>query len=330
MTLLVRNPALRCILKLLEFMPQSRGVVGPIRRILLSNLAHLGDVVIASSVITPLREAFPGVEIGFLCGSWAVDLLDVDYVHTIDHYKHDRGSPSVWRYLREKRSLVSELQEIDYDVAIDLYYYFGNAAHIFAKAKIPVRIGYTSGGLGSYYTHPVCWSDCGHHVCEYYPRLLSCIGLKVEGLRGAVPDVEKMDRGYTVLHPGSGDRRKSWGGWSALVRAIKGEHKLCVTGQGEAHLTDPLAALGAHNFADRLTMHEWIGVIGGARLVIAIDSAIVHIAAALNVPCIAIYSTDQIAREWGGHSKVCHKLVQPTVQEVKILALQRSTQICGQ
>jgi len=326
MTLLVHNPALRCILKLLECMPQSRGDVGTINRILLSNLAHLGDVVIATSVIEPLRRAFPGVEIGFLCGSWAVDLLNVDYVHTIDHYKHDRKSPSLWQYLRKKRSLVGEIQEVGYDVAIDLYYYFGNAAHIFSKAKIPVRIGYTSGGFGRYHTHPVDWFDCRQHVSAYYPRLLNCIGIKVEGLKGAIADVEPMKCEYTILHPGSGDARKKWDGWIELVEGIKGEHKLCVTGRGESHLTDPIAALGVHNFADQLSIREWIGLVRGARLVIAIDSAIVHIAAAFNVPCIAIYSTAEIATEWGGNSKMCLKLVQPTISEVKNLALQSSTQ----
>src|SRR3974377_1282456 len=46
------------------------------RRILVSNIAHLGDVLNATAVIPALRNAFPQAEIGFLTSSWARAIIE--------------------------------------------------------------------------------------------------------------------------------------------------------------------------------------------------------------------------------------------------------------
>jgi len=46
------------------------------RRILVANTAHLGDLVLATSVLPALKSAHPEAEIGFLCGGWNQPLAE--------------------------------------------------------------------------------------------------------------------------------------------------------------------------------------------------------------------------------------------------------------
>ena len=73
------------------------------RRILVANTAHLGDLVLATSVLPALKSAHPEAEIGFLCGGWNQPLAEghplVASVHSIDHWLQNRGGESLVRKL---------------------------------------------------------------------------------------------------------------------------------------------------------------------------------------------------------------------------------------
>ena len=61
------------------------------KKILLSNLAHFGDVVIATTVLPILSSRFPGVKIAFLGGSKVAPLVLehhplISKIHTYDHW----------------------------------------------------------------------------------------------------------------------------------------------------------------------------------------------------------------------------------------------------
>src|SRR5271166_354263 len=73
-------------------------------RILVSNIAHLGDVVNATAVISALRNAFPQAEIGFLTSSWARPIIEnnaqIKYIHTFDHFLLNRSRLSKWSKIK--------------------------------------------------------------------------------------------------------------------------------------------------------------------------------------------------------------------------------------
>src|SRR5579864_9028118 len=70
---------------------QTAGNMKPPTRILLLNGAHIGDVVIASSVIPILRSAYPDAEIGMLVGTWSQMVVnnhpELTYTHYVDHWR---------------------------------------------------------------------------------------------------------------------------------------------------------------------------------------------------------------------------------------------------
>src|SRR5262245_36081873 len=63
-----------------------------IRKILICNAGHYGDVILSTSAIARIRDAYPHAEIGFLGGSIALTVLaqypEVSRVHVLEHWYH--------------------------------------------------------------------------------------------------------------------------------------------------------------------------------------------------------------------------------------------------
>lgn len=303
----------------------------PPRRVLVANCAHLGDVVLATSVLPVLKAAFPGVSIGFLCGGWSRQILEghplVDRVHTVDNWKLNRSEEPVERklrrYLRTRRQAISEIRAEQYDVAIDLYYFYPNSADIFWAAGIPVRIGFTGGGFGRLYTHPVPYRyQPGRHVIDYHADMLLCLGVgngylanmrpELVGAPDAPPSLRcelgahgMADRGYVLIHMGTGDSAKEWpcAKWSALTsRLHTAGHQMVFTGRGtrERRMVGAVAENleGSVDLCDRLDISEFIATVERAGVVVAGDSLAAHVAAAVGTPSVVIAPGIDINSWW--------------------------------
>lgn len=297
----------------------------PPRRILVANTAHLGDLVLATCVLPALKSAYPEAEIGFLCGGWNRPLLKghplLARVHTIDHWRQNRDGESlarkIRRYLRTRWRAIAEIRTVEYDAAIDLYsFLYPNVADALWASEIPLRIGYTSGGFGAFYSHRIEWRyQRGRHISEYHADLLRALGVGEEHLgrmrpmlASPAPEViERIEtelrahgvvrRAYIVMHVGTGNPLKEWPAekWRELARRLRAEgHRLVFTGRGERErrLIESIAADldGCLNLCDAFDLHALAIVIEGARLVVAQDSAAAHLAAAVGTPSVAIWT----------------------------------------
>ncbi len=300
----------------------SLGGLAP-RRILVCNGAHLGDVVIASSALPVLRSRFPTAEIGFLCGSWAQELVKahplVNYVHVADHWVLNRSKLSLTRRIartvRTSLQSISEIRRLKYDLSIDFYIFYPNLAEIPWAAGVPVRIGYGSGGFGAFFTH--CFElpfRLNAHMLDYHGYLLANLGCADEEVKkmrpsldylvrplsqvkAAMNDGESLEPGaYIVLHIGAGDPHKEWPvtNWRTVAAELCGQYKLVFTGRGRreseliAQVIDGLP--NSINLCNRLDLSSFASVVSKARLVIGLDSVAVHIASALGVPSVALWS----------------------------------------
>jgi len=123
------------------------------RRLLVCVGGHLGYAVLATSVFPVLQASYPEVAIGVLAPSWSLPVFEnhaaIRWRHTFDHWKTNRSASRLERFLGYRRSAaraVAGIKDVGYDIAIDLYPYFPNAAGILSDAAVPIRIGYTSGG----------------------------------------------------------------------------------------------------------------------------------------------------------------------------------------
>jgi len=120
--------------------------------------------------------------------------------------------------------------------------------------------------------------------------------------------------GFVVMHPGAGWRFKCWtpGGYARVIEFLQKERHLPVvlTGSNALHEQELVAAIlkesrvSPLNLVGKLTLKELGALIGQARFFFGVDSAPMHLAAAVGTPAVALFgpSGDFNWGPWGeGH-----------------------------
>jgi ADP-heptose:LPS heptosyltransferase len=262
---------LRTIDVALFFLPKRQKTPQKFQKILLSNIAHLGDVVIATSILPIIKKQFPKSEIGFICGSWSLPIIKghelINNIYVVDHWKLNRTNKSRWQkvrqYLSTKRKALCEIRKEQYDVAIDLYPYFPNTIFLLWQANIGMRVGYNSGGFGPLLTHSYNLENSCQHMSIYNINLLKALSIKwvkKEPLLPSLPKIKDNDQyfakpltqntaplpteatagfrlkeGYLLFHVGTDGIIKEWDidKWQKLTQKFNKEgYSIVFTGRG--------------------------------------------------------------------------------------------------
>ncbi|MBX9589764.1 MAG: glycosyltransferase family 9 protein [Hyphomonadaceae bacterium] len=280
--------------------------------ILVANLAHLGDLIILLPLLARLRASKRTAQLGLLIGSWgraALELGDfADVVHVVDHWRLNRGEASLTTKIRRhagtRAAAVPEMRRQVYDVAIDTYAYFGNSADLLWSVGAPMRIGFTSGGAGTLYTHRLSFdprlSMSGNQSRLLEPMLgaPSTWDAQAAGLPGFQPDPEVERLADTlgacvVLHIGPGATHKDWPAaqWIALGHRLRadGFHLVFTGAAGEsAHGEGVRQSLGGTNLLGRLSLRGFATLLRRARGLATIDTVAAHLAACFEVPTVIV------------------------------------------
>lgn len=326
---LVRNRGWNAALSLTDAVlgalvrPRAVEPQGAPRRILLGVGGHLGDAVIATSVLPLLEHAYPDAAVGMLLPSWSRPVVEghprLHWLHHADHWKMNRATAGVdarWRRYRSSATrVIRELKTVGYDVAIDLYAYYPNAAWLLWRAGIPIRVGYRSGGCGPLYTIAIDWSASTGHTAAQHRRLITELGKRESGPAEydlppiSADAIERATRivhaPYVVIHPGTGDPRKQWPveRWAGLVQRLRdtGE-RIVITGQGENDRR--IASAIRIKFPDVIDVVDDLdwpifrAVVANASMLIGVDSVATHVAAAAGIPTVAIMAAMSDPQFW--------------------------------
>jgi ADP-heptose:LPS heptosyltransferase len=289
-----------------------------VRKILVIELWHMGDVILATPVLQCLRSMYPDARITLLAKDHARELLEasglVDDIVTFDFpwtatsakynpARYDRAAIS-----RLVRGLRNEEFDLSLDCRMDLR---SNALTRSTGAKR--RIGYDFGGGGFLLTDALPAPPPDQHKVDDWMGLLRPLRDSAPGPIPATPDplltvteseqieafklleASDISPGDVVvgIHPGGSHEAKRWSvdNFAELGRTLREQHqvKLIV-------FVDPEGCGGGMQIGNdalfvRTSIREMMALFTRCNLIVCNDSGPMHAAAALAVPVVAIFRT---------------------------------------
>ena len=302
------------------------GAVPP-KSLLVVRLGAMGDVIHSIPAVAALRDAFPESQIGWVIEQRWAELICaksappagprnqsrplVDFVHTVDT-KLWRKSPLSTGTRNAIMNVRRELRDQHYEVAVDFQGALKSAVMArLAKAKVivgmknpreqPARIFYTR-DIKVAGTHIV---EQNHSLAESVadrplPNSAASFPQDDQAEASAAKLVPTGER-FAILNPGAGWGAKQWPPerYGEVARALAGAGitPLINFGPGEEQLAT--TAVNASDGAGRpvsCSLGELIALTRRASLFIGGDTGPMHLAAALQVPVVAIFGPTDPAR----------------------------------
>ena len=255
----------------------------------------------AQPLLARLRERHRGARLELLAAPWVAPVArrmpEVDEVIEADlrHGALELGAR--WRLGRRLRARA-------YDEAVVLPNSW-KAALVPLFAGIPVRAGYLGEARYGLLNVRHAPSDADTPMTVHYARLGEPPGVKValplpntrlnssEGSVAATREKFKLPSLYCVLCPGAEyGPAKRWPYFAALAPRLG----LPAVLLGSAQDAAACAGIPATNLAGRTTLEEAIDVLAGAALVVSNDSGLMHVAAALGRPLVALFGSSSPER----------------------------------
>ncbi len=285
-------------------------------KILLVKLSSLGDVIQTIPVVHDLRLAFPGVVIDWVVEeAFAPLVARVSGVRRVLPIAERRWRKSRWQAAtqRERKAFLADLQREAYDAVIDFQGLIKSAL-VARRARLApggFRATYANASDACSYEWPVRWlldrlvpmPKRIHAVARY--RALAAGALAYPP--GAVPVYDWLqgeqtpglpsDARTVVLAHGTTRPDNEWpeACWIALgQRLIAQGYRVALPQAGgpELALANRLAAaLGPHaQVWPQLTLAQVLDRMAGAVGVVGVDSGLSHMAVALGLPHVQIFS----------------------------------------
>ena len=306
-----------------------------VRRALVVKLRHHGDVLLSSPVFSVIKNHAPHVEVDALVYSDTRDMLSghpaISEIHTIDRAWKRQGLAVQARHEVE---LLKELRQRRYQLMVHLTDHWRGAwlAHALRPrwSVAPVRESrFWNWSFSHRYPLP---KHTPRHAVEANLDALRRLGVYPEdGEKRLVmvpgPEAEaRVDSllaaaglpgsGFIQVHPTSRWLFKTWTEHknAELLRAlVRDGHQVVLTGAPDPRESAIIArilaeaAVPVHDFSGKLTLREMAALSARARLFFGVDSAPMHIAAAMGTPVVALFGPSG-EKEWGPW-RVAHRIV---------------------
>ncbi len=317
---------------------------GLVRRALVTKLRHHGDVLLASPVFTVLRRALPGAEIDALVYRETTPMLEghpaIARIHAIDRTWKKKG---LWAQASAERELLSALRARRYDLIVHLTEHPRGAwlTRLLAPRYAVARDidGATWLWRSSFTHHYRLPKRTPRHTVECNLDSLRRIGIQplaaekalvlvtgdaaVQRVRMLLEQHALEPQGFIHMHPGSRWLFKCWPAarYAELIERLSADGwRVVVTAAPdprERELVDAIkAALGESarsavvDLAGALDLRELAALTREARAFVGVDSAPMHIAAAMQTPVVALFGPSGEV-EWGPW-QVAHRIVAST------------------
>ena len=316
--------------------------LGQVCRALVIKLRHHGDVLLASPVIAVLKSHAPAIEIDALVYADTAPVLALHpglcELHTIDRGWKELG---VFARAAAEWALYRRLAARRYDLLIHLSESWRGAwlaRSLGARWTVAPQRKPDGRRWRNSFSHLVPGAS-GRHTVESNLDALRRIGLQPapqerelvlepgEPARQAVRTLLAahglVPQRFVHIHPTSRWQFKCWtvpgwveiitrlqaAGWAVVLTAAPDADELALTAAVQQQLAQP-----AIDLSGRLGLKELAALAGEARLFIGVDSAPMHIAAAMGTPAVALFgpSGADLWGPWGIPRRGRHRVVAST------------------
>jgi len=288
------------------------------RRILIVAPSWIGDTILAQPLFKRLHERHPGLALDVLAPAWSAPLLK-----RMPEVRNVIDSPFVHKEfnLKARWQLGRKLGHGGYDEAIVLPNSWKSALIPFF-AGIPKRTGFTGEArIGLLNQRHRLDKAALPQLAERYAQLAEALGVPLDRSQPlpfpcltSSPEQQQavclalglpLDKQPVVFCPGAeyGPAKR----WPArhfaalatlLTQRFGDAAPICLIGSAkDAPLADeiqrlsPLAPGRLMNLCGRTTLEQAIDLIATARLVVSNDSGLMHVAASLQRPLLALYGS---------------------------------------
>lgn len=291
-------------------------------RILVIKLRHHGDMLLTTPVINALHQAWPDAQIDVLLYEETRDMLSA---HPFIH--HIYGIDRKWRKLGTRQHLCKEwqllkaLRQQNYTLVVNLADQWRSAI-VTRFTGAPVRIGFDFNKRRGWFwnhCHTQLASVADHqklHTVEQNLSVLSPLAVapvnevtmsyRSEDWQKVQEKLQSknVDAAFIVVQPTSRWFFKCWdeSKMAATLTALQQDgHTLILTSgpdKNEKAMIDKIRALcpseRIHSLAGELSLRQLAVLIDHAKLFIGVDSVPMHMAAALQTPCIALFGPSKL------------------------------------
>ena len=286
----------------------------PPLRILIVRLSAIGDVIQTMPVACALRERFPDARLAWAVEQRAGALLE-GHEALNELITLPRGwlkSPGgVWRLRRR-------LREMRFDVTVDVQSLTKSA--VLARltgARRRIGFGNPGGRELSKWLNNERVDPKATHVVDRYLELLGPLGIQRPAVRFQVPEQEEARKtaeriiaekqlgdGFAVINPGAGWPSKLWPAerYAAVARHLGAARRLPTlvvwAGAGERAAAERIVADGGAQavLSPPTSLVELAALSRRAKLFIGADTGPLHLAAAVDTPCVGLYGPWPAAR----------------------------------
>lgn len=293
------------------------------KRVLIIKMWALGDILMATPLLSALRRKYPEVHI-----TWVVDeshgelltnhpSIDELVVLHSGEWRRMMRQGNLWAWLKRSQEIRHDMAQRHFDLAINCH---PDKWWTVILCAAPIRVGlYPTFALPKtrrFYTHPVN-RPSGIHNTDHYLLALEALGIPAEDKQmtiGETPDEKPFfakfvhenrlstEKPILVFSPFSTGDNRNWEPerYAAVAKQlIEGQ-------QAQIILTcaprdrEKIATITAHCphqlvLAEGTTLRQYIALLRYADRVLCVDSSAMHLAAALHTPYVALFGATPVA-----------------------------------
>ncbi|MGJ3237457.1 MAG: WecB/TagA/CpsF family glycosyltransferase [Anaerolineae bacterium] len=277
-------------------------------RILLVQLADIGDLIVTIPAIIALRDAQPDAEITLLTSKQATPVIEDSLVD--DVLAFDKSGFNGTRALLNPANIrrILDLRHGKYDTVVFFHHFTLKLGSIkfwlMAKASGARQVIGLDNGNAPFLTHSIPDEGFGaRHQAQYWLDLVGLLDADNTPQRAQIP----LDGGIlpitvkrglrVIIHAGGGAyapaRLWSVRGFATVADQLHETlgAEIVLVGTANDHADEVAQAMHqpALNLAGKTTLTQLADVIRSADLYIGTDSGVTHLAAAIGAPVVALY-----------------------------------------